>query len=201
MSDSPKSRNLQKYRPKGSNPQDYNSVDLECGDSKVWSSLGTLVLITSLFSVTYFLAPRTAPVTWKSWAGISEFSSFWVKGIFGIKKWEISHVFPNEKRKSSKKILRYFTNLTQAGWTMLTILLLIIFLNSSSTLDFSILRNTQCQSHRSHLFYELLFTRFMWYFLTKSSLIFQTKSVIVTLGFYRFMLVSFTILSQCVIKQ
>ena len=99
MSDSPKSRNLQKYRPKGSNPQDYNSVDLECGDSKVWSSLGTLVLITSLFSVTYFLAPRTAPVTWKSWAGISEFSSFWVKGIFGIKKWEISHVFPNEKRK------------------------------------------------------------------------------------------------------
>lgn len=108
MSDSPKSRNLKKYRPKGSNPQDYNSVDLGCADSKVWSSLGALVLITSLFSFTYFLAPRTAPVTWKSWAGISKFSSFWVKGNLGIKKMRNFSCFPNEKRKSSKTLKVFY---------------------------------------------------------------------------------------------
>lgn len=45
MSDSLKSRYLQKYRLKGPNSEDYNSVNLGCGvfvDSKVWSYLGAL---------------------------------------------------------------------------------------------------------------------------------------------------------------
>lgn len=102
VSDSPKSRNLQKYRPKGSNPQDYNSVDLECGDSKVWSSLGTLVLITSLFS-SYLLSTTDSTCDLKVTSEFQNSLVFEVKGIFGIKKWEISHVFSRE-RKSSKTL-------------------------------------------------------------------------------------------------
>lgn len=45
MSDSPKSRYLQKYRLKGPNAKDCNSVNLGHDvivDSKVWSGLGAL---------------------------------------------------------------------------------------------------------------------------------------------------------------